>query len=203
MHAENKSHLPHLCFPGERHWERGDRKRKTKSISVYQARPGERTVLTPLGHSHLLLPPRPCVPRGAHPAQAAPLAGPLTAPTTPPAAGPAATGHRVLAWDRATRALNPPGALGHRPRLSQRGSRSQAPVPAARPHSSFSGELCLQLEIRGQLGAREQLQALQPLYFSPAGQVASGQHLWLPAGCSLFLLNPPLWFLHRAGLSWA
>lgn len=149
-----------------------------------------------------------CVPRGAHPAQAAPLAGPLTALSTPPAAGAAATGHRVLAWDRATRALNPPGP---RQTLSVAAGRVTLPSPgacsrgsAARPHSSFWGELCLQLEIRGQLGAREQLQALQPLHFSPAGQVASGQRLCLPAGCSLFLLNaPPLWFLHRAGLSWA
>lgn len=31
------------------------------------------------GHSHLLVPPWPCIPRGAHPAWAALLAGPLTA----------------------------------------------------------------------------------------------------------------------------
>lgn len=37
----------------------------------------------------------------------------------------------------------------------------------------------------GACGSQEQLQALYPLYFPPAGHVASGQHLWLPAvSCS-------------------
>lgn len=88
------------------------------------------------------------------PAQVAPLAGPLTAPSTPPAVGHATIGHRALARDRATRALNPPRALGNQPCVSWQ-AESRCPSPracsrasTAHPHSSFSGELSLQLESR-------------------------------------------------------
>lgn len=190
LHAENESHLPHLCFPGERHWEGEDRERK-KIASLYHAR---RSCLWPqplAGATMAVYSQRAC------PTQAAPLAEPLTALSTPPAASLATTGHRALARDRATRALNPPRTAGHQPWPLQQ-AESCHPSPSARAGPALP--VCTapswenlpsswKAALQGPAWAREQPQPLSPLYFPPAGQFASGQLLWVPAGCVLLLLK--------------
>lgn len=56
----------------------GERKKKKKHLCVSLTSIGAHGSHAS-GHSHLLVPPWPCIPRGAHPAWAALLAGPLTA----------------------------------------------------------------------------------------------------------------------------
>lgn len=93
----NESHLPRLCFPGERHWEKkgegggkkGEEKKKHLCVSCTST---EQTALTPPASSHLPEPPRAACLQGAPPC---PLAGPRRALATPPAAGDTVCSHRT------------------------------------------------------------------------------------------------------------
>lgn len=182
------------------------KKKKKKHLCVSRTSMGEHRAHSS-GQSRLLGPTWWCT----RPAQVAPLAGPLMAPSTPPAVGHAAIGHRALARDRATRASNPPMALGNQPCVSWQ-AESRCPSPGAcsrastaHPHSSFSGELSLQLESRAAQPAGaswvpgSSCRHFNLFIFPQLGRLQVGSGLWLPAGCVLFLLKPPHWFLHRDG----
>uniref|UniRef100_A0A8C0TXF8 Uncharacterized protein n=1 Tax=Cyanistes caeruleus TaxID=156563 RepID=A0A8C0TXF8_CYACU len=92
--------------------------------------------------------------------QTGPLLEPLPALSIPPAPGPSLMGQSC--WQ----------------------SHPAQPLPSATNPSweNFPSAW----RATGGWGSQERLQALYPLYFAPAGDVASGQHLWLPV---LSLLN--------------
>lgn len=159
----------------------GRKKKKKKSISVYHTRPWEHTLLTLLATATCWCHRGRVFPGGLTLHGLPFLQDPSQLLATPPAAGPAATGHRGLAWDRATRALNPPGALRHQPGVSWRAesccpspgacSRAAEALPATLGQHHPSAQLFFRRTFPpvgkpchtargGQPGTREQLQAL-------------------------------------------